>query len=84
MNPENRKAPKLSTLKRQNAMLKRAIKRQESVCMLKAEQRNLVTRLQDLTDFNAERISGKPEDFVQKLKDQAEKARREEQDRRGY
>ena len=84
MNPEDRKAPKLSDLKRQNAAIKRMIKRQESVCILKAEQKTLITRLQDLTDFNADRIGGKPEDFVEKL--QLEKQKREDDDRnrRGF
>jgi hypothetical protein len=84
MNPENRKAPKLSIVRRQNATLMRAIKKQEKLCIAKAKQKEMITRLQDLMDFNADRIGGKPEDFVEKL--QKEKFQRDEAERlrRGY
>jgi len=83
MNPENRKAPNLSTLKRQNGAISRAVKRQEKVLMALAEQRVLLTQLQDLRDFNAGRIDGKPEDYSPKLKAEAERRRKLEDERLG-
>ncbi len=64
MRPEDRKAPKLSSVKRTNAALKRAIAHQIKVALAKEEYNKLVTRLQDLTDLNAGRIDGKIEDFL--------------------
>lgn len=64
MRPEDRQAPKLSNLKRNNAALKRAIAHQLKVGLAKAEQAKLLTQLQDLTDLNAGRIDGKIEDFM--------------------
>lgn len=84
MNPENRKSPKLSIVRRQNATLMRAIKKQERICIAKAKQKEMVTRLQDLLDFNAERINGSPEDFVEKLKQEKFKREAAERDRRGF
>lgn len=84
MNPEDRKAPSLSSLKRTNAAIKRAVRRAQTVCTLIAEQKDLITQLQDLTDFNAGRINGKPEDFVPKLAKIAEQKQREIERQRGY
>lgn len=64
MRPEDRQAPKLSSVKRTNAALKRAIAHQIKVGLAKAEYNRLVQQLQDLTDLNAGRIDGKIEDFM--------------------
>lgn len=82
MNPENRKAPRLSTLKRKVRSLNRAVKVQQAICFMMAEQKDLETQLQDLKDFNAKRIDGKPEDYSPKLKLAAEKRQAEEERRR--
>lgn len=82
MLPEDRKAPKLSSLKRSNAALKRAVAHQEKILFAMAERKELITKLQDLIDFNAGRIHGSPEEFSPKFaaqkrlkdaKDEAEK-----------
>lgn len=58
----------VSQIRRHNAVLRRAIKREEKILMLQVEAKNLASRLTDLTDFNSNRIDGKPEDFIPKLR----------------
>lgn len=84
MMPEDRKGPQLSDVKRSSAALKRAIAHQEKILLAVVEYNGLVTKLQDLRDFNAGRINGKPEDFSPKLQTAKAAAEKREYDRRGY
>ena len=58
----------VSQIRRHNAVLRRAIKREEKILMLQVEAARLSTRLTDLSDFNTNRINGKPEDFMPQLR----------------
>lgn len=64
MYPEDRQPPKLSQLKRANAVLRRKIRKQIKIGLAKEENVNLGKQLQDLTDLNAGRIDGTIVDFL--------------------
>jgi len=54
----------LSQLKREANVLKRAIRNQQRIVLANVERASLLTKLQDLKDFNEGRINGSPYDFL--------------------
>jgi hypothetical protein len=54
----------LSQIKREAAVLKRAIRNQQRIVLANVERASLLVKLQDLKDFNEGRIDGSPHDFL--------------------
>jgi hypothetical protein len=54
----------LSQLKREAAVLKRAIRNQQRIVLANVERANLLMKLDDLRRFNAGEIDGNPYDFL--------------------
>lgn len=60
----DKKKKTLSQFKREAAVLKRAIRNQQRIVLANVEHASLMTKLNDLNDFNEGRIDGNPYDFL--------------------